>query len=795
MTSLTALCPLYAVASSEAFGGIVVIGGGGGSVKTGVRNAIVVLRWDGARGKEKAEVLFTAGTGSDCVRNIALQERDVALDSVRPPGLEVAGERAVFLAHGHQNLCTLSLLVDSKILKEVATTVTVERAEGVTEETDDDAPEQKCVALAPVPEGSSSSAPALLFTGASTGAVRSWSVPSLRPVREYAGHAGPVTCLALSADGSLLCSTSADASSNVWGVASGSALWRVVAGSSQLPVGVCGFRGCAFAPAGFLRLACSARRSGSLVATWELAGGEAKEGRPREPRLCRATAVVRDAHTAFASSGELVALGTRDGGVSVARNPDARAVRGGRLASAHGLAVTGVALSPRGSSHVVSVGPDGRVFWTSVSKLSGGSRWLALALLLSLVVLVLCVVYGRQLPSSGAPASAPAAAPPQGPREGPHGAHKDAEDEEMFNPGAVLHGIRTKSFWRDADRVLKLFDRVPTPFSPSSPLLVLGAVGTVLLVVGVVMEVCEFKKNEENVLLCSSTGAVGGACAFNASSGSWLPAPVGCRRLLRAVVTETQTGEVEGAVSLMTLLEMVALLMLILQYVLYVCLFLLCPCLFFNEKGRRFLKKGEEKCERFWQIWELVTWPLILISATYVVAATHNPNPSDYTVTAAIRYTDNGAQRFFGNHTCFHRESDCDIFHPVFVLDTRTLEARQRNVSFWSCERNEEYFHEILEQGHRIFSFRVPPVQYIQPAVPTPEAAAEPRDLPSMVREVSVTLQGTVDTMAALRAGGYSNDVAATLDDQGRKLASALSVVRDLQTRITSFSATPSVPK
>ena len=94
--------------------------------------------------------------------------------------------------------------------------------------------------------------------------MRLWDVSSAGCIRLFHGHKGPVTCAAISPDGQLAASASADRTVRVWHLANGKALCAPLTtpslqGSAVAPRAVC------FSSSGRLLAVCGERS----VAIWE----------------------------------------------------------------------------------------------------------------------------------------------------------------------------------------------------------------------------------------------------------------------------------------------------------------------------------------------------------------------------------------------------------------------------------------------------------------------------------------------------------------------------------------------
>lgn len=416
--SLPTNFPLYCVASSDALGGVVIAGGGGGTSKVGIPNAITVMTWD-----EKAHSLTPALTYDeidDVVLNIALQA----------PSTD-----RLHVAFGHGNSCTLLVLAKEKPKKkkkekkdeqedEAKITILGKKTAEVIErpkradsddddDDDDDDPEQTAVAFM----SGTRSTEYGVACGLSTGAIKifdtNFKLAQEIPAEKDCGAVNSLDC-----NEDCILATFADGKVRKWRRKANSLKvdeeCELVAGpqdqgfsvpvkppprpkfgssSGAKPL----FKCVRFVPQdnksepGEKPKPNAKELKDCFVVAGMLSSSSWVAGATPEEKKGAAVAVSTKTsrHTSLAVSENHIALATNDGEVIVHENKLPGSVK--RLCvlkKVHNFVATGVAFTPCGASHVVSVGLDNRVCVSEIKK----PRFHAFSLLLFIItLLVICV--------------------------------------------------------------------------------------------------------------------------------------------------------------------------------------------------------------------------------------------------------------------------------------------------------------------------------------------------------------------------------------------------------------------
>lgn len=163
------------------------------------------------------------------------------------------------------------------------------------------------------------------LTADDSGTIELWNIPSEKKVRSFTGHAGPVTALGLSADGTTIASGGADRSVRVWQVQDG----KQIAMFRDLPAPV---RSLSIGPTGQFLLGGG---DDGVVRIWELRTGAQVQSYTGHAGIVRTVTFGRD-ETEFLSAGD-------DGSVRFWYADKPQAIR---VYTGAGGAVTSMAVSP-----------------------------------------------------------------------------------------------------------------------------------------------------------------------------------------------------------------------------------------------------------------------------------------------------------------------------------------------------------------------------------------------------------------------------------------------------------------
>ena len=437
--SLPTNFPLYCVASSDALGGVVIAGGGGGTSKVGIPNAITVMTWDEAA--HSLTPVLTYNEINDVVLNIAVQ-------APNPDKLLVA--------FGHGNSCSLMTLTKekTKAAKEKPkekgkkenpkdkkedkkakdddekkeeftfkfsnrkTVEVIERpkpTKGDNDDDDDDGADLEQTSVAFMTGARSTECG--LACGLSTGAIKIYNM-NLELTQEISGGkdcgaANSIDC----SEGHVL-ATFADGKVRRWRRVAGSlkveAECDYVAGPQDqgfsVPVkppprpkfGASSpakplFKYAKFVPQQQKGAEKDKKaEEGCFVVAGTLATNSwVAATAPKEQKATTTVAVATKTsrHTSLAVSEKHIAMATNDGEVIVHENRAPASVR--RLCvmkKVHGFVATGVAFTPCGASHVVSVGLDNHICVSEIRK-SGSKALTFLLLIIALFAICAAVLF------------------------------------------------------------------------------------------------------------------------------------------------------------------------------------------------------------------------------------------------------------------------------------------------------------------------------------------------------------------------------------------------------------------
>lgn len=437
--SLPTNFPLYCVASSDALGGVVIAGGGGGTSKVGIPNAITVMTWD-----ETAHSLtpvLTYDEINDVVLNIALQAPNpdkllvafghgnscslMTLTKEKPK----AGKKE---EKGKKEMAKEKEGEKAKEKEEIAfkfsnrkTVEVIERPKPAKEDDDDDDEEDLEQTSVAFMTGARSTECGIAC-GLSTGAIKifnmNFELAQEIPADKDCGAANSIDC-----NERHVLATFADGKVRKWRRVANTlkveAECELVAGPQDqgfsVPVkppprpkfGASSPAKPLFKYAKFVPKKKDEEKkeksekgkeepedecfvvAGTLATnSWVAATATAvkAKGKDKEQKAPVAVAVATKTsrHTSLAVSENHIAMATNDGEVIVHENRAPASVR--RLCvlkKVHGFVATGVAFTPCGASHVVSVGLDNHICVSEIRK--SGSKPLTF-LLLFIALLAIC---------------------------------------------------------------------------------------------------------------------------------------------------------------------------------------------------------------------------------------------------------------------------------------------------------------------------------------------------------------------------------------------------------------------
>ena len=420
--SLKVSFPLYCVASSDALGGVVVAGGGGGTSKVGIPNAITVMSWDEASSSLVAALTYDKI--DDVVRNIAVS-------APNPDKL--------LIAFGHGNHCTLATLTKDKkdgkfSLSVNKTSEVVKRRHTTKEDNEDDEEDNEQTSVAFV--NGARSTECGIACGLSTGTIKIFDY-DFKLSQEVAtcdndcGAVYSIDCTKLH-----VLATYYDGKVRRWRRIANSLTveekCEFVSGPTEngfsVPVkpppppkfGSPSTKKPTFKYAKFVPekkekktkanskstddccCCCCYVVAGMLsCGSWVAAAVEANNNNNSkdndnnkkviQKKAVVATSTTTSRHTSLAVSDKHVAIATVDGSVVVHENRLPKAIpRLCTLKKVHNFVATGVAFTPCGASHVVSVGLDNRV---CVSEIRGSGPQV-FSLIFVFLIACAAVVFG-----------------------------------------------------------------------------------------------------------------------------------------------------------------------------------------------------------------------------------------------------------------------------------------------------------------------------------------------------------------------------------------------------------------
>lgn len=413
--SLPTNFPLYCIASSDALGGVVIAGGGGGTSKVGIPNAICVMTWD-----EEAHSLTPVLTYEE-IDDVVL---NLALHAPNPD--------KVLIAFGHGNSCSLMTLTKEKpkakkgekgkkevkeekeegakfVISNRKTTEVVERPKHDNDDGDD--PEQSSVAFMT----GARSTECGIACGLSTGTIKVFDM-NFKLVQEIPGDKDCGAVNSLDCNEGYMLATFADGKVRKWSRIANSVKVdkkcelaagpqdqgftvpvkpppRPKFGSSSAVKPL--FKHARLIPQGKVE-ADKKSKADDLKGCFVVAGTLSSSSwvsatTPKEQKAVVAVTTKTSRHTSLAISEKHIALATNDGEVIVHENKLPGSVsRVCVLKKVHNFVATGVAFTPCGASHVVSVGLDNRVCVSEIKK-SGSHAFSFLLFIIALIITLAAV--------------------------------------------------------------------------------------------------------------------------------------------------------------------------------------------------------------------------------------------------------------------------------------------------------------------------------------------------------------------------------------------------------------------
>eukprot|EP00276_Gloeochaete_wittrockiana_P008144 CAMPEP_0184649360 /NCGR_PEP_ID=MMETSP0308-20130426/6696_1 /TAXON_ID=38269 /ORGANISM="Gloeochaete witrockiana, Strain SAG 46.84" /LENGTH=333 /DNA_ID=CAMNT_0027082005 /DNA_START=1606 /DNA_END=2604 /DNA_ORIENTATION=+ len=289
--------PIYA--ASWTSNGRVILGGGGGSSRTGIPNALTLCEITEQDGKGEFSPLYTHSTGTGAVTSLCIHPK---------------GNELVCVVGGKLELYAFA--DDEK---------KIEALESQTASKDAEQGPQKLVRF-------SVDGATIATAGEDDHIVHVWDYPQLKLRFSLAGHSSTVYEISFDPAGELVATASADKQCIIWKLSDAS---QVKALRCPRKPDVAMFRGCSFSADGlYLFTVQSSKGAPSVLTKWQVSDWNEVES----------TVVNSKPATSFAMSqdGQFVAVGTAEGQVAIV---DAARMRTLATITAHDLPGTAMAFA------------------------------------------------------------------------------------------------------------------------------------------------------------------------------------------------------------------------------------------------------------------------------------------------------------------------------------------------------------------------------------------------------------------------------------------------------------------